>query len=99
MQQLGWNDGRNVRIDYRWGAGDANNIRKHAGELVALAPDVILASGVAALGPLTEVVTLCHSWNAKSASPSWRSRLRYYSAKPSPWARRPLSSRRRRRWE
>jgi putative ABC transport system substrate-binding protein len=44
LQQLGWSDGRNVRIDARWGAGDAEHIRKYAAELVALAPDVILAS-------------------------------------------------------
>src|SRR3954469_15843482 len=43
LQQLGWNDGANVRIDYRWGAGNADDIRKYAAELVALAPDVILA--------------------------------------------------------
>src|SRR5258708_183842 len=43
LQRLGWNDGGNVRIDYRWGAGNADDIRKHAAELVALAPDVILA--------------------------------------------------------
>ena len=48
LQQLGWTEGRNVRIDYRWGGGDANNIRKYAAELAALAPDVILASGSAA---------------------------------------------------
>ena len=45
LQQLGWTDGRNVRIDYRWARGDADRIRKYAAELVALAPDVILASG------------------------------------------------------
>ena len=54
MQQLGWTDGRNVRIDYRWGAGNANNIRKHAAELVALAPDVIFATGTVAMAPLLE---------------------------------------------
>jgi putative ABC transport system substrate-binding protein len=54
LQQLGWTVDLNVRIDYRWSGGDAGNIRKHAWELVALAPDVILASGVAALGPLLE---------------------------------------------
>ena len=43
LQQLGWTDGRNVRIDTRWAAGDAERIRKYAAELVALAPDVILA--------------------------------------------------------
>jgi putative ABC transport system substrate-binding protein len=45
LQQLDWTDGRNVRIDYRWGAGSADNTRKYAVELVALAPDVILATG------------------------------------------------------
>ena len=43
LQQLGWTDGRNVRIDTRWAAGDTS--RRYAAELVALAPDVILASG------------------------------------------------------
>ena len=42
LQQLGWTDSRNVRIGFRWSAGD---IRKHAGELAALAPDLILANG------------------------------------------------------
>src|SRR5262245_62790149 len=51
---LGWIDGRNVRIEYRWGEGDAEHIRKHAAELVALAPDVILAGGSSALGPLLQ---------------------------------------------
>jgi ABC-type uncharacterized transport system substrate-binding protein len=45
LQQFGWTDGRNVRIDYRWAAGDADRHRRYAAELVALAPDVILASG------------------------------------------------------
>ena len=43
LQQLGWTDGRNVSVDYRWPAGDADKARKYAAELVALAPDVILA--------------------------------------------------------
>src|SRR5262249_41622358 len=51
LQQLGWAVGRNVRIETRWGAGDADRYRKYAAELVALAPDVILANG-SALGPL-----------------------------------------------
>ena len=54
LQQLGWTDGRNVRIDYRWTAGDADHIRKYAAELVALAPDVILATGSARVGPLLQ---------------------------------------------
>ena len=59
LQQLGWTVGRNVQIDYRWGAGNADRIRKFAAELVALAPDVILASGspsVAALQEATRTV-------------------------------------------
>jgi putative ABC transport system substrate-binding protein len=54
LQQLGWAEGRNLRIDYRWGQGLPDAIRKHAAELAALAPDVILASGTAALGPLLQ---------------------------------------------
>ena len=45
LQQLGWTVGRNVQIEYRWGAGNADNIRKYATELAALAPDVILVTG------------------------------------------------------
>src|SRR5260221_14682347 len=44
LQQLGWTVGRNLRIDYRWGAGDADRARRYATELVALAPDVVLAA-------------------------------------------------------
>ena len=49
LQELGWSVGRNVRIDYRWGAGDAERYRKFAAELVALAPDVILGIGAIAV--------------------------------------------------
>jgi hypothetical protein len=45
LEQLGWTDGRNVQIDTRWAGGDMESIRKHAAELVALSPDVILAAG------------------------------------------------------
>ena len=46
LQQLGWSEGRNVQIiDYRWASGDADRVRKYAAELVAAAPDVILAGG------------------------------------------------------
>ena len=54
LQQLGWTDGRNVRIDNRWPAGDADKTRKYAAELVALAPDVILAIGAASMTPLLQ---------------------------------------------
>jgi putative tryptophan/tyrosine transport system substrate-binding protein len=54
LQQLGWTDGRNMRIDSRWAAGDADRIRRYVAELVALAPDVILATGSATVGPLLQ---------------------------------------------
>jgi len=54
LQKLGWTDGRNVRIDARWAAGSAAAIRKHAAELVTLVPDVIVATGSAALTPLLQ---------------------------------------------
>jgi putative ABC transport system substrate-binding protein len=54
LQELGWTDGRNVRIDTRWAAGDAERFRRYAAELVALAPDVILASGGTGVGALLQ---------------------------------------------
>jgi putative ABC transport system substrate-binding protein len=54
LAQLGWIDGRNARLEYRWGVGDADNLRKYAADLVALAPDVIFATGSASLGPLLQ---------------------------------------------
>jgi ABC-type uncharacterized transport system substrate-binding protein len=52
LQQLGWTDGHNVRIDTRWTAGNPDDVRKYAAELVALAPDVILSPGSFTVGPL-----------------------------------------------
>jgi putative ABC transport system substrate-binding protein len=54
MQKLGWTDGRNLRIDTRWGAGNADIIRKHAEELAALTPDVILVTGNVAMAPMLQ---------------------------------------------
>ena len=54
LGQLGWTIGRNVRIDTRWATGNADDIRRHAAELVALAPDVILATGASTVGPLQQ---------------------------------------------
>src|SRR5215467_8443640 len=48
LQQLGWTEGQNVKVDRRWGGGDANRIRKYAAELATLNPDVILAAGAPA---------------------------------------------------
>jgi putative ABC transport system substrate-binding protein len=55
LQELGWTDGRNVQIDIRWAAGNADLYRRYAVELVALAPDVVLANGGVALTPLQQV--------------------------------------------
>jgi putative tryptophan/tyrosine transport system substrate-binding protein len=54
LQELGWIDGRNVRIDTRWATTNAAEIRKHAAEFAALAPDVILAPGASTVGPLLQ---------------------------------------------
>ncbi len=54
LQQLGWSEGHNLRIDYRWGRGNAADTRKYAQELVALAPDVLLVSGASSLTPLLQ---------------------------------------------
>ena len=49
LQELGWTEGRNVRIDYRWSAGDANSIRAYVSELISAKPDVIVANSGLAL--------------------------------------------------
>jgi len=52
LQESGWTEGRNMRIDYRWGTGDVDLNRRNAAELVSLTPDVILAVGTPTLEPL-----------------------------------------------
>jgi putative ABC transport system substrate-binding protein len=54
LQQLGWTEGRNLRIDVRWGASNTNDARRYAEELITLAPNVILAGGSAATGALLQ---------------------------------------------
>jgi putative ABC transport system substrate-binding protein len=54
LQELGWIDGRSARIEYRWGAGKANDMRKYAAELVNFSPDVLVATGGASVGPLLQ---------------------------------------------
>jgi putative tryptophan/tyrosine transport system substrate-binding protein len=54
LQEAGWAVGRNMRIDLRWGGGDPESFRKQASELVALAPDVVFASGIPAATPLLQ---------------------------------------------
>jgi len=56
LQQLGWTDGRNLKIEFRWAGGNADDSRKYAAELAALAPDVILAGGGAVV-PLLQQAT------------------------------------------
>jgi putative tryptophan/tyrosine transport system substrate-binding protein len=61
LKELGWTDGRNARLDVRWGASDVDRYRREATELVALAPDVILAdtgATVAALQRATRAVPI-----------------------------------------
>jgi putative tryptophan/tyrosine transport system substrate-binding protein len=57
LQQLGWTNGGNLQIDYRRGAGATDLTRRYADELVAIAPDVILASGGTVVGPLLEATS------------------------------------------
>jgi putative tryptophan/tyrosine transport system substrate-binding protein len=54
LQQLGWTDGHNVRIDVRWAGGQASEIRKYATDVIALAPDVIVTFGTAGVVPLLQ---------------------------------------------
>ena len=54
LAELGWTVGRNVRIEYRWGAGDLDRFRRYAAELVALSPDVVLASAGSIVGALQQ---------------------------------------------
>ena len=54
LGELGWTIGRNVQVDYRWAAGDPERFRRHAEELVALAPDVIVAHGRQAVRPVMQ---------------------------------------------
>jgi putative ABC transport system substrate-binding protein len=57
LQQLGWTVGRNLQIETRWSAGNAADTRRYAAELVALVPDVIVANGSAAVGPLLQATS------------------------------------------
>jgi putative tryptophan/tyrosine transport system substrate-binding protein len=57
LQELGWVDGRNVRIDFRWGGADVERIRRYAAESVALAPDVVVSSGTPAVAALEQVTS------------------------------------------
>ncbi len=79
LQELGWSDGRNLRTDVRWGGGTAEGTRKHAAELVALAPDVIVAPGGASTEPVLQatrsipvVFTIAPISSVQASSTAWR---------------------------
>src|SRR5262249_23078260 len=74
LQELGWSEGRNLRIDYRWGVGDSDRHRANAAELVALAPDVLLANGspiVRQLQRATRTVPIVWRKMARVAQADW----------------------------
>ena len=54
LEQLGWTEGRNLKLEYRWAGGNSDDIRKHAAELVALAPDILVVAGSATVGALQQ---------------------------------------------
>src|SRR5262245_8837850 len=56
LQQLGWTEGSNVRIEERWAGGDAGRVHKYAAELAALAPDVVLTAGSVTMGPVQQAL-------------------------------------------
>ena len=78
LQEAGWAIGRNAQIDIRWGAGDAEQMRKQVAEMVALAPDVILASSPLVVVP-RRAPSRSYSWPSSIRSPAalskaWRGR-------------------------
>jgi len=68
LQELGWTDGRNLEIVNRWGSFSSDDLRKHAAELAGLAPDVILANGSLATGPLLQATRTVSSRSALGSS-------------------------------
>jgi putative ABC transport system substrate-binding protein len=84
LQQLGWTDGQNVRIDVRAAASDVERMRKFAAELVALAPDVILVNGITSRRTTRVRPSSCRSptpW-AAAWSRAWRGRVATPLASP-----------------
>jgi putative ABC transport system substrate-binding protein len=57
LQELGWTVGRNIQMDYRWGPGNAELYRRHAADLVALMPDLIVTNGTTTVGPLLQTTS------------------------------------------
>ena len=68
LQEVGWTEGRNIKIDYRWTAGDPRRARAYAADLVALKPDVIFAAPSSALGPVQREIHSAASASGRSHS-------------------------------
>src|SRR5262245_21933110 len=94
LAQSGWIIGRNVRIDTRWAGNKADEVRRHAAELVALAPDVILAHGATAIG-LSRFSTVGEREHpAEGVAPMMTSRrAHHFRAGPEHECRRPRNRR------
>jgi hypothetical protein len=90
LQRLGWSDGINIKIDYRWSTGNEDDVRKNADELVALAPDVIFAAGSAGVGQ-------CDTQHARSRLCLCSSPIPSVPASPRAWRSRAATSDRWRR--
>ena len=77
LERLGWTDGRNIQINYRWSAGNAADTRKYATELVALTPDLIFTIGSASMPRLlqaTRSVPIVFRWG-QALSIAWHDRV------------------------
>ena len=85
LLQLGWIEGRNVRLDIRWGAGDAERFRAYSSELVALAPDPILAASGTAVPPLLRATRSVPIVFVQAADPVGNV---YVASLARPWRRR-----------
>jgi hypothetical protein len=76
LQEFGWTAGRNLRIDTRWGAGDVNLYRRYAAELVALAPDLIVATTSPVFATLQQATHRSCSWSDQLSRRRLRRQLR-----------------------
>jgi hypothetical protein len=89
LQQLGWTEGSNVRIEERWAGNDAGRVHKYAAELAALAPDVVLTSGSVTMGQSSRRSAPCQSCSCRllirsdpDTSIAWRDRVATPPASP-----------------
>jgi putative ABC transport system substrate-binding protein len=74
LAEFGWVEGRNIRIDYRWYAGDGARFSNDAADLVGLSPDLIVANGGAAVGRLLQTADPLFLWNSTvngASCPGW----------------------------